>query len=54
MLQKADTYKKTLSVGGKDYTYYDISSSDAFGQDVSRLPYSLKILLECAVRNFFN
>lgn len=52
MVQKADTYKKTLSVGGKDYTYYDISSSDTFGQDVSRLPYSLKILLECAARNY--
>ena len=43
--------KRILSVGGKDYIYYDITSLDALGWDVTRLPYSLKILLEGALRN---
>ena len=52
MKQKIDTSKKTLTVGNKEYVYYDISSLDKYGWDVSRLPYSLKILLENAIRNY--
>ncbi|TCT12895.1 aconitate hydratase [Natranaerovirga pectinivora] len=45
--------KKTLTFEGKDYTYYCIKSleENGFG-DVSRLPYSMKVLLECALRNY--
>ena len=44
--------RKTMTVGNKDYVYYDISSLEQFGWDVSKLPYSLKLLLENASRNF--
>lgn len=45
--------KKSLSVDGKDYVYHDITSLKAHGiGNVSRLPYSLKLLLECALRNY--
>lgn len=47
--------KKTLSVDGKNYVYHDITSLGQLGiHDPSRLPYSLKILLECALRNYDN
>src|SRR5262245_8724688 len=39
--------RSTLNVGGTDYTIYKI---DAVGPTVSRLPFSLKILLENLVR----
>jgi aconitate hydratase len=52
MKQKIDMSKKTLTVGSKEYVYYDITSLDKFGWDVARLPYSLKILLENAIRNY--
>ena len=45
--------KKTLSLGSKDYVYHDITSLQQLGiTDASRLPYSLKVLLECALRNY--
>lgn len=45
--------KKTLCVDGKSFIYYDITSLQQFGiDDVSRLPYSIKVLLECALRNY--
>ncbi len=47
--------KNTLSVGDKEYVYHDITSLEELGIDnVSRLPYSLKILLEGALRNYDN
>lgn len=52
MKQNIDMTKKTLTVGNKEYVYYDISSLDKFGWDVTRLPYSMKILLENAIRNY--
>ncbi|HHU78659.1 MAG TPA: aconitate hydratase AcnA [Clostridiales bacterium] len=48
----SDSAVKKLSVSGKDYLYYDISSLDKSGDRLSRLPFSLKILLESALRNF--
>ena len=44
--------RKTLSVNGKDYTYYslDAASENGLG-DVSKLPASLKVLLENMLRN---
>jgi len=42
--------KSTLSVEGKDYTYFDLGkAADKIG-DVSRLPYTLKVLLENLLR----
>ena len=47
--------KKTLSVDGKNYVYHDITSLKHLGIDSTpRLPYSLKLLLECAIRNYDN
>ena len=43
--------KQTLTVGGRTYTYYDLKKAEAAGAgDVSRLPVSLKILLENLLR----
>ncbi|XP_021957823.1 cytoplasmic aconitate hydratase [Folsomia candida] len=40
--------EKTLEVGGVSYKYYDLGS---LGIQFSRLPYSIRVLLESAVRN---
>ena len=41
--------KSTLQSNGKDYYFYNITSlSD---KDTSRLPYSIKVLLENLLRN---
>lgn len=42
--------RKTLTVDGKDYTYYSLEEASKYLRDVSRLPYSLKILLENMLR----
>lgn len=40
----------TLSVGGKNIAYYSLKkAADRFG-DVSRLPFSMKVLLENLLR----
>jgi aconitate hydratase len=53
MENKVSLNKKTLTVQGKDYFYYDITNLEQLGlSDVSSLPYSIKVLLECAVRNY--
>ncbi len=42
--------RSTLSVGGKDYSYFSIAkAAERFG-DVSRLPFSMKVLLENLLR----
>ncbi|PIQ42757.1 MAG: aconitate hydratase AcnA [Gammaproteobacteria bacterium CG11_big_fil_rev_8_21_14_0_20_46_22] len=49
-----DSFKchKTLSVNGKEYHYADLKAAEAAGLDgVSRLPFSLKILLENLLRH---
>jgi aconitate hydratase len=44
--------KTTLSAGGKTYTAYAIpAAAKALGVDFSRLPFSLKVLLENLLRN---
>jgi aconitate hydratase len=44
--------RTTLSVGGRNFTYYDLQALTRAGlPDVSRLPYSLRILLENLVRS---
>ena len=50
-----DSYKRTLISEGKQYTYYDINLlQNILPEDLSRLPYSCKILLEGVLRNFDN
>ena len=39
---------KTIKIGSKEYEYYDVSS---FGNKYARLPFSIRVLLESAVRN---
>ncbi|MFP6837914.1 MAG: aconitate hydratase AcnA, partial [Pseudomonadales bacterium] len=43
--------RKTLTVGGQDYDYFSLPAAEAAGLgDISRLPMSLKILLENLLR----
>ena len=42
--------KSTLESGGKSYTYYSLKSLEGQGFNVSRLPYSLRVLLENLLR----
>jgi aconitate hydratase A / 2-methylisocitrate dehydratase len=44
--------KKTISAAGKTYTYYSLPDAAANGLgDISRLPYSMRVLLENLLRN---
>ena len=47
-----DTLKtrRDLSVGGKTYSYYSLEAAAAEIGDISRLPYSMKVLLENLLR----
>ncbi len=40
----------TASLGGKEVTYFDFRKLEAAGHNLSRLPYSLKVLLENLLR----
>jgi len=42
--------RSTLDVGGKSYAYYSIAKAAAKIGDVSRLPFSMKVLLENLLR----
>nr|WP_211112570.1 aconitate hydratase AcnA [Azospirillum sp. SYSU D00513] len=43
--------RRTLTVGGKSYDYYSIKAAEEAGLgDLSRLPYSMKVLLENLLR----
>ncbi len=49
-----DSFKsrKTLNVGGKSYVYFSLAAAEKNGlAGISRLPYSLKVLLENLLRN---
>ncbi|MBS1701448.1 MAG: aconitate hydratase AcnA [Armatimonadetes bacterium] len=50
MINSFDT-KKTLESGGKSYTYYSLKALEMKGFRISRLPYSLRILLENLLRS---
>ncbi|MCO5056723.1 MAG: aconitate hydratase AcnA [Rhizobiaceae bacterium] len=53
-MSKIDSFKcrKTLTVGGKDYVYYSLAEAEKNGlAGISRLPYSMKVLLENLLRN---
>lgn len=44
---------KTLEVADEKFLYYDINELEAMGLGkVSQLPYSIKVLLEAAIRNY--
>ncbi|RCX16224.1 aconitate hydratase [Fontibacillus phaseoli] len=44
---------RTLEVGGKSYRYYDLQALEQLGLGkISKLPFSIKVLLEAAVRQF--
>src|SRR6478735_7465959 len=44
---------RSLEVGGKSYRYYSLDALQENGHgDLSRLPFSIKVLLEAAVRQF--
>src|SRR5688500_19962391 len=49
-----DSFKcrKTLKVGSKTYVYYSLPAAEKNGlKGLSRLPYSMKVLLENLLRN---
>ena len=53
-LTSLDSFKcqKTLKVGGKTYVYYSLPTAEKNGlKGISRLPYSMKVLLENLLRN---
>ncbi len=53
MTRSLDSFKtrRTLTVGGKTYAYYSLAAAEKNGlAGVSRLPYSLKVLLENLLR----
>ncbi|NNM58798.1 MAG: aconitate hydratase AcnA [Legionellales bacterium] len=52
-IKKTLDTRRTLSVQGKDYDIFSIKAAEQAGLgDVSRLPFSLKILLENLLRHF--
>jgi len=53
MLNSLDSFncQTTMTVNGKDYTYYSLVEAEKNGLDgISRLPFSLKVLLENLLR----
>ncbi len=43
--------RRTLSVGGKSYAYYSLVAAEKAGlKDISKLPYSMRVLLENLLR----
>ena len=43
--------RKTLKVGGKSYTYFSLKAVEKEIGDLSRLPFTLRILMENLVRH---
>lgn len=43
---------RELTVGNHSYRYYSLEAFEAQGHDISRLPFSIKVLLEAALRQF--
>jgi len=48
----AFSVRSTLEVGGKSYRYYSLNEFAKNHPGVSRLPFSIKVLLEAAIRQF--
>jgi aconitate hydratase len=53
MAARLDSFKarKSLKIGTRNYTYYSLKAVEKEVGDLSRLPYSLRILMENLVRN---
>lgn len=54
-MEKQDAYKvkSSLQAGGKEYVYYRLQGIEEQGiGEVSKLPFSIKVLLEAAIRQF--
>lgn len=54
-MSKKDTFsvRKQLNVGGNSYNYYSLQAFEERGNGkVSNLPFSIKVLLEAAIRQF--
>src|ERR1700736_747181 len=54
VMTSLDSFKcqKTLKVGGKTYVYYSLPAAEKNGlKGISRLPFSMKVLLENLLRN---
>ncbi len=49
-----DPYKirRKLSVSGKDYNYHSLSELEEQGYGIGKLPFSIRVLLENALRNY--
>ena len=52
-MPSCDTFnvRRDLVVGGKTYSYYSLAAAEEAGLPVSRLPVSMKVLLENLLRN---
>ncbi|XP_025193710.1 cytoplasmic aconitate hydratase-like [Melanaphis sacchari] len=46
-----ERFKKIINVGNKEYTFFDLPK---FGAEYDQLPFSIRVLLESAVRNCDN
>jgi len=45
--------RRKLEVGGRTYSYYDLKALEEHGfKSISKLPFSIKVLLEAAVRQY--
>ena len=54
MTHSLDSFKarKTLNAGGRDYVYFSLAEAEKNGlSGISRLPFSMKVLLENLLRN---
>lgn len=52
-IQNEYSVRSTLTSGGKEYAYYHLGGLASQGfDDISKLPFSIKVLLEAAVRQF--
>lgn len=52
MSQDIYTTKKTLNTSNKKLTYYSLSELEKAGHDIKKMPFSIRILLENALRNY--
>lgn len=53
-MSKIDSFKcrKTMTVSGKEYVYYSLAEAEKNGlEGISKLPFSMKVLLENLLRN---
>ena len=44
--------KKLLTTKNNTFTFYSLAELEKQGHDISKLPFSIRILLENALRNF--